>query len=127
MLRPFPHPVACCCAKSETGQTFSYVQTDATTPHIVGPIMLLVVASVCTLLPTWAQQLPTLLGKQCSNNAPKSKQHKFFPKNTENGLTFLSNSPTKFFKKMYGDQFGEFVCGYWGLMSIIGLKQKKSG
>ena len=28
---------------------------------------------------------------------------------------------------MYGDQFGEFVCGYWGLMSIIGLKQKKSG
>ena len=28
---------------------------------------------------------------------------------------------------MYGDQFGEFVCGYWGLMSIIGLKQTKSG
>ena len=26
---------------------------------------------------------------------------------------------------MYGDQFGEFVCGYWGLMSIIGLKLEK--
>ena len=40
---------------------------------------------------------------------------------------FYQILPTKFFKKMYGDQFGEFVCGYWGLMSIIGLKQKKSG
>ena len=30
MLRPFAHPVACCCAKFETGQTFSPVQTNAT-------------------------------------------------------------------------------------------------
>ena len=37
MLRPFTQPVACCCAKFETGQTFSYVQTDATTPNIAGP------------------------------------------------------------------------------------------
>ena len=22
---------------------------------------------------------------------------------------------SQFFKEMYGDQFGEFVCGYWGL------------
>ena len=29
MLRPFPHPVACCCAKFETGQTF-----QPTTPNI---------------------------------------------------------------------------------------------
>ena len=28
--------VGSCCAKFETGQTFSYVQTDATTPNIVG-------------------------------------------------------------------------------------------
>ena len=28
----------------------------------------------------------------------------------------LSNSLDLFFKEMYGDQFGEFVCGYWGLM-----------
>ena len=21
---------------------------------------------------------------------------------------------------MYGDQFGEFVCGYWGLKSTVG-------
>ena len=44
MLRPFVHPVACCCepvlgvvAQSlKPGQTFSYVQTDATTPNNVG-------------------------------------------------------------------------------------------
>ena len=40
MLRPF--------ALFETGQTFSYVQTDATTPNIVGTTMLGVVASFCT-------------------------------------------------------------------------------
>ena len=43
-------PVACClkgcCAKFETGQAFSYVQRDATTPNIVGPTMFGVVASV---------------------------------------------------------------------------------
>ena len=27
----------------------------------------------------------------------------------------LSNSLNSFFKEMYRDQFGEFVCGYWGL------------
>ena len=27
------HVVRSCCAKFETGQTFSYVQTDATTPN----------------------------------------------------------------------------------------------
>ena len=30
-------------------------------------------------------------------------------------LDLLSNSLNSFFKEMYGDQFGEFVCGYWGL------------
>ena len=40
--------VACCCSKFETGQTFIYVQTDATTPDKVGPTMLGVVASACT-------------------------------------------------------------------------------
>ena len=29
MLRPFAHPVGCCCAKFETGQTF-----QPTTPNI---------------------------------------------------------------------------------------------
>ena len=46
------HVVACywefSCAKFETSQTFSYVQTEATTPNIVGPTKLGVVASVCT-------------------------------------------------------------------------------
>ena len=27
----------------------------------------------------------------------------------------LSNSLNLFFKEMYGDQSGEFVCGYYGL------------
>ena len=27
----------------------------------------------------------------------------------------LSNSLNSFFKEIYRDQFGEFVCGYWGL------------
>ena len=36
MFRPFAHPVACCCAKFETGQTFSYVQTGTTATNIVG-------------------------------------------------------------------------------------------
>ena len=40
MSRLFALTVVCCCAKFETGQTFSYVQTDATTPKIVGPTML---------------------------------------------------------------------------------------
>jgi len=30
-------------------------------------------------------------------------------------LDLLSNSLNWFFKKMYRDQFGEVVCGYWGL------------
>ena len=30
-------------------------------------------------------------------------------------LDLLSDSLNHFFKEMYGDQFGEFVCGYWGL------------
>jgi len=47
MLCPFAHLVACCCAKFETGQTLSYVQTDATTPNIVGSTMLGGVGQQC--------------------------------------------------------------------------------
>ena len=36
MLRPFAHPVACCCAKFDTGQTLSHLQTDASIPNNVG-------------------------------------------------------------------------------------------
>ena len=28
----------------------------------------------------------------------------------------FSNSPDEFSKQMYRDQFGEFVCRYWGLI-----------
>ena len=40
----------------------SYVQTDATTPNIVGPTMLGVVASVLAVVCKRMQQLPTILG-----------------------------------------------------------------
>ena len=30
-------------------------------------------------------------------------------------VDLLPKSLNLFFKEMYGDQFGEFVCGYWGL------------
>ena len=33
MLRPFAHPVACCCGKFEIGQTLSYMQTNTATPN----------------------------------------------------------------------------------------------
>ena len=33
----------------------------------------------------------------------------------EKMLDLLSNSHNLFFKEMYGDQFGEFLCGYRGL------------
>ena len=33
----------------------------------------------------------------------------------EKCLDLLSNSLNTFFIEMYGDQFEEFVCGYWGL------------
>ena len=58
VLRPFAHPVPCHCvllgvfvqSLNWTVQTLSYVQTDPTTPNIVGPAMLGVVASACTWL-----------------------------------------------------------------------------
>ena len=31
----------------------------------------------------------------------------------KNVLTFYENCLNYFFTEMYGDQFGEFVCGYW--------------
>ena len=54
MLRPFAYPVTCCCVLLEVvvaqslnnGQALSDVQTDATTPNIIGPTMFEVVASV---------------------------------------------------------------------------------
>ena len=30
-------------------------------------------------------------------------------------VDLLPKSLNLFFKEMYGDQFGEFVCGYWDL------------
>ena len=32
-----------------------------------------------------------------------------------NVFDLLPNSLNSFCKEMYGDQFGEFVCGYWDL------------
>ena len=55
-LHTLLHIVACCYvslgviaqSKFETRQNFSYVQTDATIPNIVGPSLFGVVGSVCT-------------------------------------------------------------------------------
>ena len=52
--------VGSCCTRLHTT-----VNTDATTPNIVGAAMLGVVASVCTPLSTRTQQLRTLLAQQC--------------------------------------------------------------
>ena len=38
-------------------------QTDATTPNIVAPTMLRVVASVLAVVCKWMQQLPTMFGR----------------------------------------------------------------
>ena len=35
--------------------------------------------------------------------------------NNEKCFDLLSNSISLFFKEIYRDQFGELVCGYWGL------------
>ena len=47
--------VACCCAKFETGQ-------NATTPNIVAPTVLGVLACVLAVVCKRMQQLPTMLG-----------------------------------------------------------------
>ena len=39
-----------------------------------------------------------------------------------NCLGLLSNSLNLFFMEMYGDQFGEFVCGDWDLKGYPGVK-----
>ena len=58
-----------------------------------------------------------------------SDQHQFSPNNShtlsrDKMITkekmprfFLSNSLYSIFTEMYRDQFGEFVCGYWGSKS----------
>ena len=51
------------CGESIGLSLSSYVQTDASTPNIVGPTMLGVVASVLAVLCKRMQQLPTLLGR----------------------------------------------------------------
>ena len=64
--------------------------------------------------------------------SPNGDQHQFSPNNIHTSsrekvmritkmitkkkcLDLLSNSLHTFSKKMYRNQFGEFVCGYWGL------------
>jgi len=42
--------VGSCCVRFETCQTFNYLQTDATSPNIIGPTMLGVVAFVLAVV-----------------------------------------------------------------------------
>ena len=57
-LRPFAHPVACCCAKFETGQTF-----EPTTPNICF-VPWSPKRSATMLDPSVCTTLPTLLGQR---------------------------------------------------------------
>ena len=60
-LHTLLHVVACCCAKLETRETFSYMQTDATTPNNVGscwPTMLRLFAPGYTVS-KFTEWLPT--------------------------------------------------------------------
>ena len=60
-LHTLLHVVACRCAKLETRETFSYMQTDATTPNNVGscwPTMLRLFAPGCTVN-KFTEWLPT--------------------------------------------------------------------
>ena len=83
-----------------------------------------------TLTPVWC----TPLGSLPSPLSPNSDQYQFSPNNihrlssaTSMGINqmitkrrisdLLSISPNLFCKEMYRDQFGEFVCGYWGLIT----------
>ena len=56
--------VGSCCAKFETGQTFSHGQRDATTQNIVEPTMLGVVTSVCTWPKRHYDRLRSYMEKQ---------------------------------------------------------------
>ena len=64
--------------------------------------------------------------------SPEGDKHQFSPNNVNTQLRekvmridkmitkikcfdLLSNSLNLFFMEKYRDQFGEFVCGYWGL------------
>ena len=75
----------------------------------------------------------------CIPLSPNSDQHQFSPTNIHTMaiemvmrinkmltsspkrkyLNLLSNSLNIFLKGMYEDQFGEFVCGYWGLKGYL--------
>ena len=84
MLRPFAHLVRCCCtllrvvgsccAKFETGQKFSQVQTDATTPNIVGPKMF---GSCCIRLQVALIIWNMYLGAIHSSNSDRSDYEKW--------------------------------------------------
>ena len=85
--------------------------------------------------------IANVLGRNATNNnnsqlheqfnplSPNSDQDQFSPNNNpytvnrelikwspkKKCLDLLSNSLNSFFNEMYGDQFGELVCGYLGL------------
>ena len=57
----------CCCAKFETGQTFSYVQTDATTPIIIFGHQCCTCAllNTCIALCNWTQHCWPTISQHC--------------------------------------------------------------
>ena len=90
MLRPFAHPVACCCAKFETGQTFSPVQTDVTllaynSQHcweLLRPFARSLTLSLkpIKLLDTSGADKATCTCKRTQNNATRLVSHSYYCK-----------------------------------------------
>ena len=78
---------------------------------------------------TWPTQFTS---RKINALSPNSDQHQFSPNNIhmlprgmvmrvnkmitkEKCFDLLLNSLNLFFKEMYEDQYGEFICGHWGL------------
>ena len=59
--------VGSCCAKFETGQTFSYVQTDATTPVIIvgHRCCTCTLLNTCIALCNWTQHCWPTISQRC--------------------------------------------------------------
>ena len=49
VLHTLLHVVGSCCVKFETGQPFSYAQTDATTPNNVASVSMGLYGVICML------------------------------------------------------------------------------
>ena len=114
--------------KSESQFAFLTSQSDCSSSPIW--ILSLIAKSTCSRL--WTPLSLHADGRELNPLSPNSAQNQFSPNNihrlswaksmrvnkmiTKRKIfDLLPNSLSLFFKEMYGDQFGEFVWGYWDL------------